>query len=329
MNSIMHKATMLLIGLVGLSSLAAISTFTLTANNLAGLRRLEIRSINDFSIDAHENILLTAQGDYVTYMVPLRAKWTVVEGQDYGYLEGSCESTQSCSFQSNGRGGDVIIHAEANGFSDEQTITIRTPQTSTPFSNPFADDIPSWAEQPIVSLRDHHIIQGYNDGRYGAGDLLTRGQLITIFYRTLQAMHLIDTLNCPIEYNDVQTGHYAYDAACTFRNRGWTDSLTTLEPNDPVTRGETASLLNRVIGGTLLSAQDLRLSSVIDRGQIFSDVPVSSTYFVDTAVAKSLEIMKGNPDGTFGAHLTLNRAEAATIFFRLMDAISRTNLRSL
>jgi len=329
MNSVMHKATMLLMGLVGLSSLAAISTFTLTANNLAGLRRLEIRSYSDFSIDSNENVLLTAEGDYVTYTVPLHANWTMIEGQDYGSLEGSCESVQSCSFQSNGLGGDVIIRAEANGFFDEQTIHIRAPQPSTPFENPFVDNIPSWAEQPIVSLRDRNIIRGYDDGRYGAGDQLTRGQLITIFYRTLREMHVIDTLNCPIEYNDIPQGHYAYDAACTFRNRGWTDSLTTLEPNEPVTRGETASLLNRVVGGVLLSAQDLRLGSIMDRGQIFSDVPVSSTYFVDTAVAKTLEMMKGNPDNTFGTYLTLNRAEAATIFFRLMDSVSRANLRSL
>ncbi|MBT7338071.1 S-layer homology domain-containing protein [Candidatus Peregrinibacteria bacterium] len=142
-------------------------------------------------------------------------------------------------------------------------------------------------------------------------------------------MNLTQNLNCPIEYNDIPRDHYAYDAACTFRNRGWTDSLTTLEPNEPVTRAETASLLNRVIGGPLLSAKDLRLGKVIAEGQVFSDVTLSNQFFVDTAVVRSLGIMKGNPDKTFGLDTTLNRAEAATIFFRLMDKIEESEMRSI
>lgn len=142
-------------------------------------------------------------------------------------------------------------------------------------------------------------------------------------------MNIVQNLNCPIEYNDIPQGHYAYDAACTFRNKGWTDSLTTLEPNEPVTRGETASLLNRVIGGSLLSAKDLRLGKVIAEGQTFSDVPLSNQYFADAAVVRALGIMKGNPDKTFGTDTTLNRAEAATIFFRLMKTIEETGIRSI
>jgi hypothetical protein len=329
MENLIRKATMLMMGLVGLSSLAAISTFTLTANNLAGLRDLEIRAFGDFAIDPEEKILLTAEGDYLTYTVPLRSHWSIVSGEDYGWLVGGCDGQKTCEFQANHVGGDVVIRAEANGFTDDRTIHIRKPTPPKAVQNPFTDEIPTWAGEPIVELKDRNIIRGYDDGRYGAGDKLTRGQLVTIFHRALRNMNLTQDLNCPIEYNDIPRGHYAYEAACTFRNRGWTDSLTTLEPNEPVTRAETASLLNRVIGGPLLSAKDLRLGKVIAEGQVFSDVTLSNQFFVDTAVVRSLGIMKGNPDKTFGLDTTLNRAEAATIFFRLMDSIEEAGMRSV
>lgn len=329
MENLIRKATMLMMGLVGLSSLAAISTFTLTANNLAGLRALEIRAYGDFSIDPEEKILLAAEGDYLTYTVPLRSNWKIISGEDFGWLVGGCDSEKTCEFQSNHVGGDVVIRAEADGFSDEQTIHIRKPAPTKVVKNPFSDSIPDWAGEPIVELKNRSIIRGYDDGRYGAGDKLTRGQLVTIFHRTLRSMNLLENLNCPIEYNDIPQGHYAYDAACTFRNRGWTDSLTTLEPNEPVTRGETASLLNRVIGGSLLSAKDLRLGKVIAEGQVFTDVSLSSQYFADTAVVRALGIMKGNPDKTFGIDTTLNRAEAATIFHRLMKAVEEAGMKSV
>jgi hypothetical protein len=114
-----------------------------------------------------------------------------------------------------------------------------------------------------------------------------------------------------------------------FRSKGWTDSLTTLEPDEPVTRGETASLLNRVIGGALLSANDLRLGKVLAEGKVFTDVPLSHQYFGDTAVVNAINIMRGNPDKTFGPSRTLNRAEAATVFHRMMNELEKEGVKGL
>ncbi len=325
---------MLSLGLVGLSSLAAISTITLTANSLAGLRELEIRPFGDFSIDPGEQLMMTAEGDYVTYTTPLRGNWKITDGEDLGYfLESQCDSAKTCTFKAGELGGEVTIVVEANGFSDEAVINIRRPQPQEPpkpIENPFKDPLPAWAGEPIVELREHGIIYGYDDGRYGAGDLLTRGQLITIFHRTLLKMNLIAPRNdCAMVYNDIPGGHYAYDAACVFRRNHWTASLSSLSPDEPVTRGETASFINRVLGSALLNANNLRLGKVLAGGPYFSDVPLSSQYFGDTAVTKAVGIMQGNPDGTFGTSKTLNRAEAATIFYRVMKEVQKEGVRGL
>lgn len=301
--------------------MAFISSYSLGANNLAGLRGIEIRPYGDFTIDPGESLLMTIEGDYATYTVPVRGAWRITGGEEYGWLTARCDASKSCEFQAGDYGGEVTIYVDANGLSDEQTIHIRKPAAPKPVKNPFSDAIPDWAGEPIVELKNRSILRGYDDGRYGAGELLTRGQLLTIFYRTLVSLHAIQPVSCQQVYKDVPAGHYAFDAACAFRKNGWMDSLSTLSPDEPVSRGETASLLNRAIGSTLLKAKNKSLADVIDSGQVFSDVPVSHPYFIDTAVTRTVGLMKGNPDRTFGPEKTLNRAEAATIFYRVIQGV--------
>jgi hypothetical protein len=218
MHTFWRKATGLSLGLVGLSTLAAISTLTLTANNLAGLRGVEIRPFGDFTIDPGEKLLLTAEGDYVTYSMPLRGAWKITKGENLGYfLEKQCNSAKTCTFQADEYSGEVTIFVEASGKTDEAIIHIRRLEPKKPVKNPFKDSLPDWAGEPIVELRERGIIYGYEDGQFGAADLLTRGQLITIFHRTLIKMNLIAPRNdCAMVYNDIPGGHYAYDAACVF-----------------------------------------------------------------------------------------------------------------
>lgn len=314
---------MLLLGLVALSSLAAISTLTATANNLAGLQGVAIRPFGDFAIDPGESLLLTAEGDYVSYTVPMRSTWSIVDGNDLGYfLENDCSNETTCTYKADMQGGDVTIAIHASGFTSQATIHIRTPTTPKPVVNPFLDSLPDWAAQAIVDLRNRAIISGYENGNFGAGDTLTRGQLITIIYRTLLNAHLVSPpKNCSVVYNDIPVGHYAYEAACVFRAQNWTDALSTLEPNDPVNRGETASFISRIFGADLLTAKELRLGTVLAGGPYFSDVPIGNPYYADSAIAKAIDVLRGNPDGTFSPKQILNRAEAATSIWRVLQEI--------
>lgn len=329
MPASVSKITMFVVGLVTLATMATASSLMLGANNLAGLRQIEIRAYGDFWIDPGERLLMTAEGDYLTYSVPVLGAWRITEGSDLGYLLERCDSDKTCEFQAGDKGGEVTIYTEANGFTDEKIIHIRQPAAPKKVENPFSDSIPEWAGEPIVELKNRSILNGYDDGRYGASDLLTRGQLITIFHRVLVNMNLITRSNCSQVYQDVPPGHYAFEPACIFRALGWTDALSTLSPDEPVTRGETASFINRVAGAALLEARDTTLGSVLRDGSSYIDVPESHTYFGDIAVARILGIMRGNPDQSFGPSKTLNRAEAATTFFRLMKLLEEEGVRSL
>ncbi len=321
MSHTQKKVSLFVAGLLGLASLAAVSSLSLGASNLAGLREITIRPYGDFTIDPGETLLMTAEGNYATYTVPIQTTWRLVNGSELGWLDEHCSETQSCAFHAGEQGGEARIFIEAGGHIDEQTITIRAPAAPAPFDNPFSDSLPDWAGRSIVELKHRSIVRGYEDGTYGAGDLLTRGQLLTVFYRTLLSLGMEPLDECRKEYTDVPIGHYAYEAACLFRSRGWSDALATLQPETPVSRGETASLINRVLGPDLLASKNLRLGSVLREGQRFSDVSPAHVSFGDSAVMRAMGIMKGDPGGTFGPERTLNRAEAATIFYRVMQGL--------
>lgn len=330
MHSLHKKAVMFTLGLAGLASLAAVSSVALTANNLAGLKGVSITPFGDFAIDPGEKLLMTAEGDYTSFTMPLRAEWYITKNENLGYFTADCDSQKTCTFQADQFGGDVSIKVIASGHEDEAVIHIRAPKPKKPIRNPFKDALPDWAGEPVVTLQERGIIQGYNDGRYGAGDLFTRGQLITVFYRTLLQLQMIRPLsNCKQVYKDVPSSHFAFEAACAFRSAGWTDGLSTLNPDQPVSRGETASILNRVIGPTLMTAQNLRLGKVLAAGQKFTDIPLSHIHFGDTAVVSAVGLMRGNPNGSFDPEGKLNRAQAATVFYRVMQKVEGSQIRNL
>lgn len=324
MPSLQRNIALVAVGFASLSALAFGTHLSVTANNLAGLRQLNIRMNGPITIHTNETLLVSAEGDYGTYNAPLRAFWSIVAGRDKGEFLGDCNDAKTCEFFAAQSSGPVTIRAEANGFHDETTFYITGPsevEPPAPVEHGFTDEVPAWANIPVVELHEQGIVGGYQDGSFGAGDLLTRGQLYTLFYRTLNAENIIAS-NAPCDpFSDVAEDHYAYTATCTFRAMGWGESLQTLQPDEPVSRGETASLLNQVIGPQLLSSASTNLGLIAQGGQIYSDIPTNHPFFTDTAVLHTFGVMTGDPDGRFGPSRTLNRAEAATIFWRVLDTL--------
>ena len=330
MDRFRRTVTLIVSAFVLLCVFAATAKIISTADMLAGLRSVTITSFGERAMNPGGSILLSAMGDYVTYTVPVRAAWSIEIGSEYGNFADSCDAAETCTFLAGNRAGNITVRADANGFIGKLTLQVRQTAPTGPVSNPFKDAIPDWGANPIVELNKKSIIRGYADGRFGAADSLTRGQLVTILYRALLSMKLIPGAStCRMAYRDVPTDHYAYDAACVFRDLGFLDSLSTLEPNDPMSRSETASLLDRIIGPALMSAKNISLGRIVGKGSIFTDIPTDHPSFVDTAVAQAIGVMQGNPDKTFSPKKILNRSEAATIVWRAMQELQSAKVKVL
>jgi len=304
------------------------TAFSLTqavqAINLEGLFKIYIDVDGDSLIDAGESVDLQVYGDYGTKTIPVNTSWSITHGQSLGHLSG-CDNAHSCEFQSNrNHGGSVVVTADAGGgFRDQVTITVEPPPAPPPpVPHQFTDEVPDWANNSIVNMQQLGIFRGYDDGRFGAADPVTNGQVATVIYRALNQLGLLqEPSSCSQVYGDVPPDHYAFVPLCALHRRGWVESTSTYRANEPSLRGEIASVLNRVIGPSLMDAQGFVLGAILMQGQVFPDVPVTHMFYADTVVMKELNIMTGNEDGSFGVDEQLNRAATATVLDRVIHQL--------
>ena len=290
--------------------------------HLTGLR-IESSSPNGV-VARRDSVRLTAVGIYSTWEQNIRALWSIKRSgeRNLSTIPG-CDGVETCTYSvHNDR--DFTIYAKAAGENDSKNFMVRAPVTET-----FSDQLPDWASDSIQSLHGLGIIHGYEDGRYGPADSLTRGQIVTLLARLVTHAHLIEQpTQCKQYATAVDRSHYAYDAICLFYDAGW-ESGSSFNPNEPVSRGETAAYINRIFGPKLLNALGTTQGAILAEGQIFPDVPTNDWYFFDVGVANAASIMTGNDDGTFGVSNVLNRAEVATVLERVLRRLDDLRIELL
>lgn len=113
----------------------------------------------------------------------------------------------------------------------------------------------------------------------------------------------------PGEFFDVAASDPAHKAISTLSDKkiinGYGDG--TFGPEDRVTRGQAAAIVNRV-----LKQQPTSLNA-------FRDVPESHIFAKDIAAIKELGIIEGFTDGTFRPNAYMTRAEMAVIIQKAFD----------
>ncbi|MDO8648998.1 MAG: S-layer homology domain-containing protein [Candidatus Peregrinibacteria bacterium] len=265
-------------------------------------------------VEAGGTLRLTAEGDFGTATMPVRADWFFLEPESEatGTLEG-CERSKTCDFHADDTAGIAVIQAQVG---DGDAVAVAKITVTESLKNPFKDELPAWALSSIVNLYRQGIVKGYDDGRYGPADSLTRGQIVTLIVRMLTKANLMkEGEACTRSPSDVPATHYAYAAVCAFANRGWTIPKVNFRPDAVASRGDTAGFL---ASATL---DILEKDGAAGNAQVFDDVPVSSPFFRATALLQRAGIMTGYPSGDFGLHDPLNRAAAATVVDRALDVL--------
>ncbi|PIR53080.1 hypothetical protein COU76_03065 [Candidatus Peregrinibacteria bacterium CG10_big_fil_rev_8_21_14_0_10_49_10] len=276
------------------------------------------------TVGVGESIRLSAEGDYGTRTMPVRADWSLLK-EGMGTL-GACSNAKTCTFTAGDVAGATSVQAQVGDGKFIDVADILIEEKKEVLVNPFKDELPDWAFEAIVRMHQKGIVKGYDDGRYGPGDPVTNGQVITLLHRILLYANLIqEPTGCMKVYNDVASDHYAFLPACTFRRQGWSSDGATLAPDSASPRGVTAGFMNRTLGETLLSAIGTRP----DGTQVFDDVPVGHPSFKDTAVTNLTGLMTGYPTGDFGVDDDLNRAAVAVIMFRILNKIEEEGISNL
>ena len=104
------------------------------------------------------------------------------------------------------------------------------------FADVTAED---WYYNSVTAFASAGVIQGY-DGLYHPSAPLTLGQLITLLTRFVEEKET--TMPVDIQYKE----HWAYSHIVTAVAYGWIEDATEIDPDRPVTRGETVVWINSI-----------------------------------------------------------------------------------
>lgn len=170
-----------------------------------------------------------------------------------------------------------------------------------------------WAYEYIKLMSNYKIINGYGNGKFGPSDAVSREQFAKMMVLTMQ----LDLTKPSTPYfEDVNIGDWSYKYVETAKSY-----LTGYKTGDkyyfrPTANAEREDMAVAIVRGLKLSVEGVDLS-VLDQ---FKDEDTISTN-LRPYVAKAVEegIMIGDDKGNFGARNTLQRAEAATLLYRLIE----------
>ncbi|MFA7681778.1 MAG: S-layer homology domain-containing protein [Candidatus Peribacteraceae bacterium] len=214
--------------------------------------------------------------------------------------------------------GDVAASSSSSSLEN-------TPEEQTDSNNEvtFSDTLPDWAAVAIREQARLGIVKGYDDGRFGADDPVTRGQLVTLLYRILRHTQIMTTVpsSCEQSFDDVPHQHYAYTPLCALLNNDRIDAELLFLPDASASRATTAMLTYRILESELLDIIGMTEGEVVASMPAYTDVPSTNHAYEASVVLRAAEIMTGYPNGNFGPDDQLNRAQAALIMYRLLEKL--------
>jgi len=177
-----------------------------------------------------------------------------------------------------------------------------------------------WFAEAVETLAAAGIVNGRDDGSFGPGEPVTRGQLAAFLARVLDLPERMANPFADVTYRDWFCG--AVGALCEAGLVSGTGP-DVFSPNLPVSRQQAATLVMRSFAYALKRQPQIETDYAVPSYQVgtwlagFRDrnlIAPSHTAFV--AGAYRLGVIEGAPDGWFYPSLTLTRAQMAAMLYR-------------
>ncbi|MCD7947824.1 MAG: S-layer homology domain-containing protein, partial [Oscillospiraceae bacterium] len=162
-----------------------------------------------------------------------------------------------------------------------------------------------WEEADVVSP----YVNGYPNGTFQPEGSLTRAEVAQVMYNlSVIGLGSDATAVSGAAYSDVTSGAWYYQAVTYLAGTGFVHGYSdgTFRPDTPITRGEFSALI----------IQYLEVSA--SGTSTFSDVSADDWTAGYIAAAADRGLMSGYSDGTFRPDASITRAEAVTVFNRLL-----------
>ena len=112
--------------------------------------------------------------------------------------------------------------------------------TNNSFSDVLAD---AWYNEAVSTMANGKYITGYPNGTFGGSKSITRAEFVTMLVR------FIGVQNEDCSFTDVSKSDWAYRYIATATKAGWIAGYTdgTFKPEQPITRAEAMTIINRVL----------------------------------------------------------------------------------
>lgn len=179
-------------------------------------------------------------------------------------------------------------------------------------------DVPErcWYRVAVEYVTEHGLMQGVGNGKFEPEGELSRGMFVTILGR-IAGVDTADYTECT--FADVAPRRYyapyiqwAYETGIA---KGITDRA--FGPDEPVTREQMAVFLARYV-----NLHGLYLSELEEEQTSFKDMDKTSKYAKDAVeLMRKTGVIRGDTNGLFEPRGICTRAQAATVFMRLHQAI--------
>ncbi|NBI67642.1 S-layer homology domain-containing protein, partial [Pseudoflavonifractor sp. 60] len=134
---------------------------------------------------------------------------------------------------------------------------IETPET--PWNNPFTDvSERDWFYEAVRFVQENGLMNGYEDGRFGPNDTLSRAQLAQILFNKEGG----PAVNYLLDFSDVADGSWYTEAVRWAASQGIVSGYGngTFGPNDPITREQLAVMLWRHSGSPAATNKELHFN---------------------------------------------------------------------
>lgn len=184
------------------------------------------------------------------------------------------------------------------------------PKPATPVNSPipgtFNDIVGHWAQSKIEEMAALGVVNGYPDGSFKPDGTITRAEFATMLVKAFELSPqsgkvFADTI-----------GHWASDYIATAEANGLVSGYdaSTFGPDDLITREQTAVMIVKAAGLTMISEETS-----------FADNTGISGWAKDAvATAAANGLVKGYPDNTFRPLGSATRAEAVTVILNALNA---------
>lgn len=179
------------------------------------------------------------------------------------------------------------------------------------WKNPFTDVKENdWFYDSVKYAYENDLMKGISNTEFAPDSDVTRAMFVTVIYRMENEPQ---TEKCA--FTDVESGSYYENAVAWANENGIVSGISEecFAPNEPITREQMAAIIYRYAA---FKGYDITTSS----NTSYTDNDNISDYAKDAVIwAAEKSVMTGNTDGSFAPKANTTRAQAASVFMRMVE----------